>query len=118
MNIEDARILCMSQKCATEDMPFGDDYVCFRVMNKIFGGLPLNMPNTLVLKCDKEEFDEICANHSSIEQAWHWHKKHWIQIDLTGSDISKEYIKELVEKAYATVVKKLTKKEREELAQL
>ncbi|MCQ2216803.1 MAG: MmcQ/YjbR family DNA-binding protein, partial [Bacteroidales bacterium] len=38
-------------------MPFGDDYVCFRVMGKIFAGLPLELGNVLVLKWSPDEFD-------------------------------------------------------------
>lgn len=44
MTIEDARIYCLSKPHATEDMPFGDDYVTFRIGGKIFAGLPLEKP--------------------------------------------------------------------------
>lgn len=115
MNIEQARLLCLEKPHTSEDMPFGDDLVAFRVAGKIFGCLPLEKPNLLVLKCDPEEFDDLLAQHSSIAQAYHWHKKHWIEIQLDGEDITDSLVKGLIGKAYDIVVSKLTKKLRAEL---
>ena len=36
MNIETAREYCLSKKAATEDTPFGEDFLVIRVMGKIF----------------------------------------------------------------------------------
>ena len=36
MNIEDARIYCLSKPNATEDFPFDETTLVFRVENKIF----------------------------------------------------------------------------------
>lgn len=109
MNIEEAREICLSQNKATEDMPFGDDYVCFRVMGKIFAGLPLELGNVLVLKWSPDEFDDLCERYSSIKQAWHWHKKHWIQIEVDADEPRDAEIKAMIAKAYALVASKLTK---------
>lgn len=115
MTIEDARIYCLSKPHATEDMPFGDDYVVFRIGGKIFAGLPLEKPNLLVLKCDPEMFDEMVVQYSAIEQAWHWHKRLWMQIHLDDAEISSELVKYLTDQAYQLVYNKLTKKEKAEL---
>lgn len=115
MNIEQARTYCLSKPYATEDMPFGDDYVAFRIGGKIFAGLPLMHHNELVLKCNPAEFDELVETYSAIEQAWHWHKRHWIQIDLSDVLISDEFIHGLIDRAYEVVVAKMTKKQRTEL---
>lgn len=117
MNIEAAREMCLSMRKATEDMPFGDDYVAFRVMGKIFAGLPLAQGNLLVLKCSPDEFDDICERYSAISQAWHWHKKHWIQIQLDYDEPSDREIKRMVQKAYEVVVAKLTRAQKSELAE-
>ena len=115
MTIEDARFYCLSKPHATEDMPFGDDYVAFRIGGKIFAGLPLEKPNLFVLKCDPEMFDEMVAQYSAIEQAWHWHKHLWMQIHLDDAEISSELVKYLTDQAYQLVYNKLTKKEKAEL---
>ena len=36
MNIEDARLYCLSKQAATEDFPFDETTLAFRVENKIF----------------------------------------------------------------------------------
>ena len=36
MNIETAREYCLSKKAATEDTPFGEDFLVIRVMGKMF----------------------------------------------------------------------------------
>lgn len=117
MNIEEAREICLSMRKSTEDMPFGDDYVAFRVMDKIFGGLPLAQGNMLVLKCSPDEFDDLCERYSAITQAWHWHKKHWIQIQLDADEPDDEFIRSLVTKAYNLVALKLTKAQKAQLAE-
>lgn len=115
MDIEEARIRCLSKPHTTEEMPFDDTYVAFKVAGKIFAGLPLESPGLYVLKCDPEAFDDLVAEHPSIQQAWHWHKKHWIQIQLNGPDITDKLVKELTDKAYDAVVAKFTKKLKAEL---
>lgn len=117
MNIEEAREICLSQNKATEDMPFGDDYVCFRVMGKIFAGLPLERGNMLVLKWSPDEFDDLCERYSSISQAWHWHKKHWIQIIIDADEPSDEELRDMIGKAYHLVASKLTRAQKAELAE-
>jgi len=47
MNIEDLRKFCLSIKYATEDMPFGDEYLVFRVFGKWFAVIPLNDPELI-----------------------------------------------------------------------
>lgn len=115
MDIESARLYCLAKEYATEDMPFGDDYVVFRIGGKIFAGLPLSMPGLLVLKCDPAVFDEMTERYAAIQQAWHWHKRHWMQIQLDSPSITDELVCQLTDEAYALVRSKLTRKVRESL---
>ena len=39
MNIETAREYCLSKKAATEDTPFGEDFLVIRVMGKMRPGI-------------------------------------------------------------------------------
>lgn len=115
MNIEQVRLLCLSKAHTTEDMPFDDTFVTFKVAGKIFAGLPLEHPGLLVLKCNSEYFDDLCAAYPSIHQAWHWHKKHWVQLQLDGSDISDALVRRLIDDAYIQVIAKFSRKLRVEL---
>lgn len=112
MDIEAVRKYCLSKAYATEDMPFGDDYVAFRIGGKIFCGIPLEKQGVVQLKCDPEQFDETLATFVYIEQAWHWHKRHWIQFNLDEYAISDSDVKLLIDRAYETVYRCLPKKVR------
>lgn len=111
MNIELFREECLRLPFATEDMPFDDTVVVFRLKGKIFGCITLDNPNLVVLKCDPERALELRANYAGIEGAWHWNKTYWNQITLDGS-VPDELIVELIHHAYSEVNKKLPKKDR------
>ena len=50
MNIESIREYCLSKPCATEDFPFDETTLVFRVMNKIFACISLDDPDWFCLK--------------------------------------------------------------------
>ena len=59
MNIEDVREYCLSLAHATEDMPFDESTVAFRVGGKIFAMLGLERTDWFVLKCNPEYANAI-----------------------------------------------------------
>lgn len=115
MNIEDVRIHCLSLPMVTEDMPFGDDYVTFRIGGKIFCGLALSRRETVQLKWNPEEFDEALATHLYLRQAWHWHKRHMIEFDFNDYPIPEDEAIALIDRAYGYVLGRLPKKQRKDL---
>ncbi len=115
MNIERIREFCLSKPYATEDMPFGPDYIVFRIGGKIFCCLALVLGNVVQLKWSPEEFDEVVERHSYIHQAWHWHKRHMIQFDLDETLIPDAVAKTLIDRAYTYVRDRLPKKVRQQL---
>lgn len=54
MGLEDARAYCLALPKATEDMPFRDDTLVFKIGGKMFACLSLDEPDKLVVKCDAE----------------------------------------------------------------
>jgi len=110
MSIEDIREYCLSKPYATEDMPFGPEYVTFRISNKIFCCLALVCGNVVQLKCSPDEFDAVLSKYSYVHQAWHWHKRHMIQFDLSEYPIPDEVAKELIDRAYSLVYSRLPRK--------
>lgn len=115
MNIERLREYCLSKPYATEDMPFGPDYIVFRIGGKIFCCLALVLGNVVQLKWSPDEFDEVIERHSYIHQAWHWHKRHMIQFDLADTSIPEDIVGEMVDRAYTYVRDRLPKKQRRQL---
>ena len=114
MNIESVRDYCLSLPETTEDFPFDETTLAFRVMGKIFAMVDLEKTEWFVLKCNPDYAIELRDAHADIAPAWHMNKKHWNQIDLTGS-LSHSFIKELVAHSYDLVVAKLPRKTKDEL---
>ena len=112
MNIEKFREYCLSKPHVTEDFPFDDDVLAFRICNKMFAVVAMSRPNMAIMKCDPERAIDLREQFSAIKGAFHFNKKFWNQIDYDG-DASDKLIFELVDHSYDEVVKKLSKKERE-----
>lgn len=114
MNIEEIREYCLSKPFATEDFPFDEEILAFRVMNKIFACINLNNPDWFCLKCDPDYAIELREKYPSITGAWHWNKKYWNQL-ASGTDLSDEMVRHLIDHSYDEVIKKLLKKQRNQL---
>lgn len=110
MNIEELREYCLSICLATEDMPFKDEYLMFRVYNKWFAVIPLNDPELKIcLKCNAEEAIVLRERYTSVSAAWHFNKKYWNSIVLNG-DMDDQTIKHWILHSVNEVIGKLPKK--------
>ena len=115
MSIDIIRDLCLSKPYATEDMPFDETTLVFRVGNKMFALTDLvKKPTTCILKCDPERSIDLRDEYDGIIPGWHMNKKLWNTVSLE-SDVSMELFTELVDHSYDLVYKSLTKKVRIEL---
>lgn len=117
MNIEQIRDYCLSRKGATEDSAFGEDYLLFRVYNKIFACLDLERPDRVTLKCDPDRAVELRERYEGISGAWHWNKRYWNDVRF-GGDVPDALILELVDHSLAEILRKLPKKTQAEYAAL
>lgn len=116
MDIETLRTYCLSKKAVTEDFPFGEDTLVFRVMNKIFLLVSLSSnPLQFNAKCDPDKAIELREQYDAVQPGYHMNKKHWNTIILDGS-LSTSLVKEMIDDSYALIVKSLSKKDRESLA--
>lgn len=116
MHIESLRLYCLKKLAVTEDFPFDEQTLVFRVMNKIF--LLVNIigdPLKVNLKCDPLRAIDLRETHEDITPGFHMNKKHWNTVDFGGSLSAKE-LKELINHSYDMVVKGLPKKDRLALA--
>ena len=110
MNIEDARTYCLSKQNATEDFPFDETTLAFRVENRIFAITDLGNTKWFCVKCDADYAVELRESHPQIQPAWHMNKKYWNQLDIAHLDDALFY--HLVDHSYDEVLKKLPKKTR------
>lgn len=114
MNIELFREYCLQQPCATEDFPFDETTLVFRVKNRIFAAINLDKPELATLKCEPEYALELRSRFLAVEPAWHWNKKYWNQIWF-NRDFDDQMLQSLIVHSYEEVVKKMPKKEQNEL---
>ena len=118
MNIEIFRTYCISKKGVTEEFPFDENTLVFKVMGKMFALSSLNrMPSQANLKCDPERAVNLREEYDgTILPGYHMSKLHWNTIYL--KDLPQKLIEELIEHSYDLVVSKLTKIRKAELDSL
>lgn len=118
MNIESIIDFCLKLKGATEDYPFDEETLTFKVMGKIFLIASLeSIPLQINLKCDPEKAVELREQYESIQPGYHMNKSHWNTVTLDGS-LSRSFIEELIKQSYDLVVSGLKKADREKLIKL
>lgn len=117
MNIEAFRDYCLSMKGATEDFPFDEETLCFKVMGKIFALTDIDRFESVNLKCAPEKAIELRERYPAVRPGYHMNKKHWNTVAIDGS-VPDNLLIEWMEHSYQLVVKSLTKKEKAILASL
>jgi len=117
MNIETAREYCLAKKGSEESFPFDEETLVFKVMGKMFAVLMLDKPDMIVLKCDAARAEELRAEYNAVEPAWHFNKKYWNQIHF-NSDVGDDLLCRMIDHSLEEVVKKFTRKMKEEYAAL
>jgi len=114
MDLETFRAYCLSLKGTSEDTPFGDDALVFKVEGKMFALADLDAFKSINLKCDPEKAIELRETYPAIGPGYHMNKKHWNTVQMNGS-ISDDLIKTWTLDSYHLVVKGLSKAVREKL---
>lgn len=114
MDIEQVREYALSINGVTEDQPFGDDLIAFRIEGKIFmclclggGEHSMHDQQRCVVKLTPERNEELREQYAAVTPAWHWNKKHWSDVyyELLDDSLVKSWIKE----SFDLVVSKLPK---------
>ncbi|MCR5851238.1 MAG: MmcQ/YjbR family DNA-binding protein [Bacteroidaceae bacterium] len=115
MNIEEVRDYTLSLYGVTEDQPFGDDIITFRLEGKIFvclwlGGGKHDMENSeprLALKLSPERNEKLRRQFAAVTPAWHWNKKHWSNVYY--GQLEDALVQEWIKESYLLVASKLPK---------
>ena len=121
MNIDLVRTHCLSKKGTTEEFPFDEDTLVFKVLGKMFVLAPLKKweagEASLNLKCDPVYTDELRDQYLSIYAGPYVSNKHWNTILIYKGELKPEFVLELIDHSYDMVVKGMTKKLRETLTE-
>ena len=115
MDIEQVREYALSIFGVTEDQPFGDDIITYRIEGKIFlclwlGGGLHDMRNSearFALKLTPDRNEELREQYPAVTPAWHWNKKHWS--DVYYEHLEEDFVKRIIKESYDLVVSKLPK---------
>ena len=112
MNIEDVREYALTLPGASEDMPYGPDWLIFRIEGKIFLNIWLESPEpTCAVKLPPEVGLSLREHYDGVRPAYHLNKTHWndIYLEMIDDELTKQWIRQ----SYELVLSKLPKKLRE-----
>ncbi|MBQ7427544.1 MAG: MmcQ/YjbR family DNA-binding protein [Prevotella sp.] len=112
MNIEDVREYALTLPGAKEDMPYGPDWLIFRIEGKIFLHIWLESPEpTCAVKLEPEFGQSLSEHYDGVQPAYHLNKVHWndIYLEMIDEGLTKQWIRQ----SYELVLSKLPKKLRE-----
>ncbi|WP_316836097.1 MmcQ/YjbR family DNA-binding protein [Pedobacter nutrimenti] len=112
MNIEELRDYCLQKPGVTEDFPFGDQTLVFKIGSKIFLLIGLEGGNRFNAKCDPERAIELREQYDAIIPGYHMNKKHWNTIYMDRM-LKRSLIHELIDHSYELVLNSLPKNQRE-----
>ena len=122
MNIEQLRDYCIKKKAVTEEFPFDEQTLVFKVLGKIFLMAPLDKWDigeaSITLKCDPEYTIELREQYDSIYAGPYVSNKHWNTIAIYKGELQTKLILDLIDHSYEMVVKGMTKKLRDKLSEL
>ena len=105
MSIEDIRSYCLGLPYVAETLPFDDDTIVYKVGGKWFAVIDLMHSDRVVVKCDPDLAIELRDMHDEVTEAWHFNKRHWNSIRLTG-DLLPSFIFEQIYNSYILVIRK------------
>jgi predicted DNA-binding protein (MmcQ/YjbR family) len=114
MNITFFRDYCLKKSGATEDTPFDENTLCFKIGGKIFAIIDIVDFQSVNLKCDPERAVELREQFEGIQPGYHMNKKHWNTVLINGS-VSDKLILELVDHSFDLVLNSFSKAKRDNL---
>lgn len=121
MNIEQLREYCLKKKGVTEEFPFDEHTLVFKVLGKIFVMAPLDKWDigkaSVTIKCDPDYTIELREQYESIYPGPYVSNKHWNTVAIYKRELQLQFILDLIDHSYDMVIKGMTKKLREKLSQ-
>ncbi|MGV3596725.1 MAG: MmcQ/YjbR family DNA-binding protein [Bacteroidota bacterium] len=114
MDIEQYREYCIAKAGVTEEFPFDQNTLVFKVMGKMFALCDVKDFESINLKCEPEKAIELREQYEGVTPGYHMSKKHWNTVVMDGS-INDNLIRGWIDDSYNLVVAGLPKKVQAEL---
>ena len=114
MNIDEFREYCLAKPETTEEFPFDNNTLVFKVMGKMFALTSLASwekgDHSINLKCDPQKAEVLREQYpDDVFPGYHMNKKHWNTVNIDQSALNEKYIRYLINHSYELVVSKLPK---------
>lgn len=109
MNIELLREYCIRKKSVTEEFPFDNDTLVFKVAGKMFALTSLEKATSVNLKGAPEQNIEWRQQYNAVKPGYHMSKQHWNTV-VFNEDLSDSELLKMIDISYELVVKSLPKK--------
>lgn len=109
MHIETLRAYVLAKPSVTEGFPFGESVLVFKVNNKMFLLIPLDVhPMQFNVKCLPDLAIELREQYpETVLPGYHMNKKHWNTVIVNGV-LSNKNVLQMVDASYALVSKSKT----------
>lgn len=115
MDIERFRDHCLAKAAVTEEFPFDEHVLVFKVFGKVFALTNVDSFESINLKCDPVKAVGLREQYETITPGYHMNKKHWNTIQMDGM-VGDRLLEELIDHSYELVVEKLPKKDQQKIA--
>tara|TARA_B110000037_G_C16967683_1_gene443697 strand:- start:135 stop:518 length:384 start_codon:yes stop_codon:yes gene_type:complete len=121
ITIDEIQSFCLKKDKTTQEFPFDESTLVYKVLGKIFALCPLEAWEqgnpSVTLKCDPDYAEELRHTHDAIQPGFHSNKKHWNTIYLNNCEFHPEFLLELIDHSYDMVVQNMPKKLSSQLKQ-
>ena len=117
MNIEEFRNYCLNKKGVSEEFPFDQNTLVYKVMGKMFVLTDINTFESVNLKCDPDKAVELRENYDFVRPGFHMNKTHWNTVDMDWQ-LEDALLKSWIDHSYELVAQSLTRKQKEILKTL
>ena len=117
MHIEEYRRYCLRNKGVTEEFPFDQSTLVYKVMGKMFALTDIDSFQSINLKCDPANALRLREVYEGVIPGYHMNKKHWNTVCMDGR-IPDNLIYEWIDDSYKLVAEKLSSVDRAQLEQV
>ncbi|MCC9138256.1 MmcQ/YjbR family DNA-binding protein [Pontibacter silvestris] len=113
MSIEDFRDYCLAKHGTSEETPFDDDTLVFKVCGKIYALTSIsNFKSGINLKCNPELAVELRERYCCVVPGYHMSKKHWNTV-LPNNCVPDILVLKWTDDSYNLIAEKLTKAQKQ-----
>jgi len=114
MHIDEFREYCLAKPMVTEELPFDETTLVYKVGGKIFALTDMEEEFAIALKCDPEYAIELRQRYSNIKGAFHMNKTHWNTV-YEAALMDEQLLKKLIDHSFELIVSRLPLKVRSQI---